>query len=73
MRCWVLQPRIKDPTVTFLFERRPAESEERHPHRFPLPHFFQGASELHFTLLLCISCSAPLTLLLMVQHTSCVK
>lgn len=74
MRFWMCQHCIKDPPVTFLFKRRWAESAERHPHRFPFPHSFQSISELHFTLLFCISCSASLILLLlMVQHTSWVK
>lgn len=73
MRFWVLQNCIKGPPVTFFLKRRWAESAERHPHRFPFPHSFQSISELHFTLLFCISCSAFLILLLMVQRTSWVK
>lgn len=72
--CWALQPCTKEPTALFFFERRSAESAERHPHRFSLPRFFQDTLELQFTLLLGISCSASLAPpLQMTQHTFCEK
>lgn len=44
----MLQPHIEDPTATFLFERRPAESDERHQHRVSSPTFLPGCFRIAF-------------------------
>lgn len=73
VRCWMLQPDIEDPTVIFFLKEDQLRVWKGTYTGF-LPHFLQSTSELHFTLLLCISCSAFLTLLLLkVQHLFCVK